>query len=363
MNPFLEAPNLRLAYGSREYEFRSKITTSRGSLERKTAWFVLVYDEGAIKQGGLGEVAPLPGLSLESFEEVEKQLAAIQIELAGGMPPDWNGLHSSVRFGLECALADWRGGGVGRLFESPFTEGKSTLAINGLVWMASPKAMMLEAEAKVAQGFRCIKFKIGQMVWSAERKMIEALRQRFKVDELTIRVDANGAYTFEQAMPILIDLAKLQVHSIEQPLKTSDVENLKKAIKLSPIPIALDEQLIEAQNVEDELAFLKDLNPHYIVLKPTLIGGLEKTARWIRAAESLHIGWWITSSLETPIALNALAQFTARYEPELPQGLSTGKIYKDEFQVPVQTQGPHMRFENSARESSYELYRRLLSLY
>ena len=306
--------------------------------------------------GGLGEVSPLPGLSIESVVDVEQQLEWIQKELAIGMEIDWAGLLSSVRFGMECALADLQNGGKGLLFESSFTRNESQLTINGLVWMNTYETMLKEALQKVEAGFRCIKFKIGQMDWNLERRLIETLRERFSVEELEIRVDANGAYTFETAMPILLDLARLQVHSIEQPLPVSDLANMKKLIKLSPVPITLDEQLIEVQNVEDEIEFLKDVKPHYLVLKPTLVGGLLKTRRWIAAAESQGIGWWVTSSLETPIALNALAQFTAAYENLLPQGLSTGKIYREDFNVPIVTEGQFMHFEDTYQTSSAALF-------
>lgn len=356
MNPFLETPKLRLAFVSREYVFRKKITTSRGSTEKKTSWFVLLFRADEPEVGGLGEVSPLPGLSLESGDEVERQLEMVQKELNAGMAPDWASLYSSVRFGIESALADLGNGGFGLIYDSPFSREEKTISINGLVWMADPESMLEEAERKVSDGFRCLKFKIGQLPWEAEQKILAAIRSRFSQEDLEIRVDANGAYRFETAMPVLMHLARQGVHSIEQPVMPADTDGLKKVIRLSPVPIALDEQLIGLQDLVDERVFLRDFKPHYLVMKPTLIGGFEKTRRWIGAAEEQGVGWWITSSLETPIGLNALAQFSGMYSPLLPQGLSTGRIFMEEFLVPVYSEGPYLRYSAAREMRSIDLF-------
>jgi L-alanine-DL-glutamate epimerase-like enolase superfamily enzyme len=212
--------------------------------------------------------------------------------------------------------------------------------------MGPIEKMTADADALLAKGFRCIKIKIGHLAWNEELGLLQQLRARFAADLLEIRVDANGAYDKSSINPILAQLARLGLHSIEQPIAAGNAIDLKRLIAQSPIPIALDEELIGLRAIEDKVLYLKTIRPHYLVLKPTLIGGLETTRQWIAACKATGTKWWLTSSLETAVGLNALAQFVYPYKNSMPQGLSTGTIFKEKMSSPIYLDGANLRMQS-----------------
>src|SRR5690606_27966806 len=241
----------------------------------------------------------------------------------------------SIQFGLEQAFLSLNSPDPFLLFPSPFTDGDRTIPINGLVWMGNEKFMHQQIEKKLAQGFKCIKMKIGAIDFEKEIALLASIRTEYGEDEIELRVDANGAFPYSRALDKLNRLAPYAIHSIEQPIKAGQVLEMKDLCERSPIPIALDEELIGIAQVTDKEELLQTINPQYIILKPSLIGGIKGSAQWISVAERLNIKWWITSALESNIGLNAIAQWTFTLQNKLPQGLGTGSLYTNNFESPL----------------------------
>lgn len=325
--------------------FKFKAGTSRGYLTQKTSYFIILND--AHGRQGIGEAAPVPGLSPDDHPHLPKQAHQLLGELCrqtfGSLDEalQWVATHCppgfpSLRFGVETALRSFWASHPLVLFDSPFVQGKQGIPINGLVWMGNLDFMQEQIEEKLQQGFRCIKMKIGALEVEKELDLLRKLRQRFSADALTLRVDANGAFDSKQAMPVLEALAQLEVHSIEQPIRPGQWDAMARLCQESPTPIALDEELIGIHTREEKRQLLEHIHPHYIILKPTLTGGLEAANEWIRLAESMDIGWWATSALESNIGLNAISQWTATWAPKLPQGLGTGQLYHNNLPLPLE---------------------------
>ncbi|MDE7096169.1 MAG: o-succinylbenzoate synthase, partial [Muribaculaceae bacterium] len=254
---------------------------------------------------------------------------------------------SSIRFGLEQALRDYAGGCRHIYYTSVFTRGEGSIEINGLVWMGDFDEMIERIDEKVKLGFRCIKLKIGAIDWSKELNMIEYIRNKYSDSTLQIRVDANGAFTMDNALPRLKRLADLGVHSIEQPIPAGMPELMAFLCQISPLKIALDESLIGISAIESKAALLDEVAPSYIILKPSLCGGFSGAEEWIRLAEERGIGWWITSALESNVGLNALAQWTATLNTSIPQGLGTGNLYTNNFECPLHLVSDHLNYDPS----------------
>lgn len=319
----------------------------------RECWFLKIADDQDIDTFGVGEAAPLPGLSIELDEKYEENLEQFvrqfnesHFELEQFDSSDLASLsgtlskrltdfikYPSILFAFETALLDLAGGGNKLLFKNKFTEGQP-ININGLIWMGGLDQMLQQIEIKIQEGFKCIKLKVGGLDFEKECDILQYVRRKYFKTEIEVRVDANGAFKIEEAMYKLHQLAKYDIHSIEQPIKPR-LPELKDICKSSPIPIALDEELIGVHVLEDKKKLLEKIGPRYIVLKPSLHGGLSGCNEWIATAKSLGIGWWMTSALESNIGLNAIAQYTARFDNELHQGLGTGKIYEDNFESPL----------------------------
>jgi len=201
-----------------------------------------------------------------------------------------------------------------------------------LVWMGDFEFMQSQLEEKLEQGFSCIKLKIGAIDFEKECKLLELIRKRFDENKITIRVDANGAFAADEALNKLEILSNYAIHSIEQPIAANQWYEMKQLCAATPLPIALDEELIPLTNLEDKKQMLDYIKPQFVIFKPTLLGGLQKTAEWIELCKEKNIDWWITSALESNIGLNAIAQFVANYNPTLPQGLGTGKLYHNNIE-------------------------------
>lgn len=344
---------MRLAYCPYMLKFRAPAGTSRGILTEKPTYLIKLFDEKDPSVFGLGECAVFPGLSPEADGRYEYKLVEMLANIALGRGTDLS-RYSSLHYGLEQAIRDFAGGGRHLYFPSRFTEGTSELTINGLVWMGSEEEMAERLEQKVAQGFGCVKLKIGSIDWDKEIGLIRAIRKRFSADRLTIRVDANGAFTMDNALPRLARLAELGVHSIEQPIPARNPDLMKFLCEVSPLPIALDEELIGVYDDEMKRRLVSYIKPAYIVLKPALCGGFSGSRVWIEAARDNGTGWWITSALESNVGLNALAQFTASMLEEFPeqaataQGLGTGQLYTNNFVTPVSLEGEHLRYNPSS---------------
>lgn len=317
--------------------FRRPAGTSRGVMNHRDVWFLVVSDP-ATKNTGIGEIAPLPGLSPETGAGFEEKINAVVRDISNH--PYWieEGLMDfpSIRFGLETAMKDLQTGGVNKLFPSKFTDGTMGIPINGLVWMGDVDFMKKQVVEKIEAGFRCVKLKIGAIDFEEELKILKSIRRDFSADELELRVDANGAFTPKQAPGILQQLADLEIHSIEQPIKKGQWEAMAHLVCQSFLPIALDEELIGINRREEKIALLLSILPDYIILKPSLHGGLAGCTEWIELAGSLNIGWWITSALESNIGLNAIAQWTATLNNSMPQGLGTGQLYTNNIKAPLE---------------------------
>lgn len=331
---------LHASYLKRTFHFNFKARTSRGLMKDKTSWFIRLESGSRPSVSGIGECGPLPGLSVDHLPDFDERLAKIIDEingsaLSGGewigrlVPPEL----PSIRFGLETALLDLDNGGKRILFHNSFASGEP-ISINGLVWMGDMDFMMDQINKKIAQGFTCLKLKVGGLDFDRECDILQYIRKRYFRQDIEIRLDANGAFKPDDVLYKLGELARFKVHSIEQPLKPG-ADETEELCRKSPIPVAFDEELIGVYLREDKIRLLEKLKPQFIVLKPTLHGGLKGTAEWISVAESLKTGWWITSALESSIGLNAICQFTANYQPCIPQGLGTGSIYTDNIASPL----------------------------
>jgi o-succinylbenzoate synthase len=332
------------AFTKKTFEFNFQARTSRGPMRDKTSWFIKLWDDAAPGIVGLGECGPLPGLSIDARPDFEAVLQAtlqkvMQTDSLRNLPPTWveqivPADFPAITFGLETALLDWQHGGRRIIFDNDFVQDQS-IPINGLIWMGNLDFMMQQINDKVARGFTCIKLKVGGLNFDRECDVLQYIRQRYFRENLTIRLDANGAFKPAEALTKLEALAKFTIHSIEQPIKQG-LPEMAEIIRQSPVPVALDEELIGVEG-EARAALIGRLKPAYIILKPTLHGGLSGCRAWIAAAEQHGVGWWITSALESNIGLNAICQFTASYPTAMtmPQGLGTGAIYTDNIPSPL----------------------------
>ena len=320
---------LKARYEKLTLHFKRPSGTSRGVLTEKISYLIRICDSLNPSVCGIGECSLIPGLSPDDSPDYESVLesACGDIEQLQGSFHQQLQSYPSIRFGIETALLDLKRGGVHHFFDSSFTSGQSGIPINGLIWMGNPIDMMEQTEAKLLSGFTCLKMKIGAIAIEQELSVLRSLRSRFPVSKLQLRVDANGAFRSEDAMPILKQLADLQVHSIEQPLAAGQWQAMADICLHSPIPVALDEELIGLYNPLKRLEMLSTIRPQYIILKPSLLGGFQASQEWIKLAESLSIGWWITSALESNVGLNAIAQWTSSFAVQIPQGLGTGALY------------------------------------
>ncbi len=304
-------------------QFYRPAQTSRGALQSKLSYFLLIeHDNGRI---GMGECSLLPGLSPDDPAQIERWLSRVCTQI-DSFHADDSCLQAfpALRFALESAMLLPSAQGV--CFENGFTLQQQPLPINGLIWMADKTAMQRQIEAKLAQGYDCIKLKIGALDFAQELQLLRELRQQYSAEQLEIRVDANGAFHPAQALQKLARLAELELHSIEQPIAAGQWPQLAELVAHSPLAIALDEELI-GLTWEQQRALLITVKPDYVVLKPSLLGGLEASRQWIALAEAHGVGWWLTSALESNLGLSLLAQWVASLAPAMPQGLGTGRLY------------------------------------
>lgn len=253
----------------------------------------------------------------------------------------------SLKFAWETAWIDLLRGGKRELYPSAFSRGDKGIKINGLIWMGDPAFMREQIQKKLAQGFNCLKMKIGGLDFDQELRILEEIRAVANPSELELRLDANGAFLPKDAQAKLDQLAKFTIHSIEQPIKQNQWEEMRTLCQNSPIPIALDEELIRVASKEEKWKMLDTLRPRYIILKPTLLGGFFESREWIQVAESLGIEWWLTSALESNIGLNAITQFSQEFNNPMPQGLGTGQLYHNNIESPLEIKGEELWYNQA----------------
>lgn len=345
---------LQTAYTRQVFHFNFQARTSRGAMRERTCWFVKIWDEATPEIFGIGECAPLPGLSVDDvpdFEDVLKvalkeleqcTLDTKQADRYRLTASNWSSLvkqvvpvrYPSIIFGFETALLDLLNGGERLIFKNDFLTG-SKLPINGLIWMADMDLMLQQIAIKIQDGFRCIKMKVGSLNFEKECDILHYVRKKYFREGIIIRLDANGAFKVDDCLYKLKELAKYTIHSIEQPIRPGQLEALREISEQSPIPIALDEELIGVTDITMRKKLLQASKVPYLILKPTLHGGLHSSKEWIQLAEENNMGWWITSALESNVGLNAICQLAAEYPIVIPQGLGTGQLYDDNIESPL----------------------------
>ena len=312
-------------------QFKRPAGTSRGVLTEKPTWLLTIEHNG---RRGIGECSPLPGLSIDDISDYERsKLLWTCAHISLGKKALWEQLKSypSIQFGVEQAFLSLEAEQEGVLFPSPFTEGQVPIPINGLIWMGDKHYMQQQIREKLSQGFHCIKMKIGAIDFKTEYALLKGIRQQYAPSDIELRVDANGAFSPLEALEKLKRLSGLEIHSIEQPIRAGQYEQMARLCEASPLPIALDEELIGVACPERKKEILQWIRPAYIILKPSLIGGYRGSEEWIDLAEKQGIGWWVTSALEGNVGLSAIAQWTYTLKNPLPQGLGTGSLYTNNF--------------------------------
>lgn len=327
--------------------FKKPAATSRGALHSKETYFLFLRDPNDPTRFGLGEASPLPGLSRDGGPGFEERVAEVCRRLNQGASPaaldvsDW----PALAFGLETALLDWQEGGTRRLFDTAFSRGEASLPTHGLIWMANQAGMLQQIQAKVAQGFRCLKLKVGALDWAEELALLVDIRRAYSPEQIELRLDANGAFTAENALDRLHALAPFAIFALEQPLKPGQWPALAELCAASPIPIALDEELIGITTLADKRALLETIKPQHLVLKPALIGGFTAAEEWLNLARPRGIGWWVNSMLESNVGLNALCQWVSTLPPAVTHGLGTGQLFDNNIPARLRLEGPELRYD------------------
>jgi len=327
--------------------FKRPSGTSRGVLTEKTCYFIKVHDSDNPEVFGLGEISIIEGLSVDNPSQLEENLKWVCQNINEEITTLFAQLMDfpAIRMGVEMALLDLKSGGKRVYFNSHFTRGIQPININGLIWMGDTSFMLNQIKEKLAQGFKCLKLKIGALNFEEEYKVIQAIREEYDEHELEIRVDANGAFSAEDALSKLDRLSELDLHSIEQPIKQGQWQEMAQLCEETELPIALDEELIGTYDPNRMTEMLETINPDYIILKPSLLGGFRAAHQWIEAAGEMSIPWWATSALESNVGLAAIAQFTGQYYNPLPQGLGTGQLYTSNVDSPLQLDGQVLSYK------------------
>ncbi|MFB9080393.1 o-succinylbenzoate synthase [Flavobacterium procerum] len=337
---------MKASYHKYLLNFKRPSGTSRGVMTEKETWFLILEENG---KKGIGECGILRGLSADDREDYEDKLKWVCSNIHLGEKVLWESLleFPSIQFGIEMAFLSLKSQNPFILFPSDFTNNFESIAINGLVWMGKASFMKEQIEEKLASGFNCIKLKIGAIDFQKELELLSFIRSHFSAEQIEIRVDANGAFKKTEALDKLNKLNQFQLHSIEQPIKKGNSNQMASLCKQTPFPIALDEELIGIFSFEEKEKLLQEIKPQYIILKPSFIGGFRGTQEWIDLAEKYHIGWWITSALESNIGLNAIAQWTFLKESLMPQGLGTGALYTNNINCPLEVKNGQLWYDTS----------------
>lgn len=317
--------------------------TSRGVMTQKETWLLKLEENG---KTGYGECGLLRGLSIDDRPDYEAKIRWVCTHIHSDKDQLLAELSEfpSIQFGLETALQSLKSEHPFELFPSEFTKGRQRIPINGLIWMGEPGFMKEQIDQKLAAGFSCIKLKIGAIDFKKELELLRFIRRYYNAGQIELRVDANGGFAPGEALEKLRQLKELDIHSIEQPIRQGQLQEMAALCAATPLPIALDEELIGIFKKEDKEKLLQTVNPQYIILKPSLVGGFSGTREWIELAEKNRTGWWITSALESNIGLNAIAQWTALKNTHMPQGLGTGGLYTNNIESPLMVQGEFLTY-------------------
>lgn len=348
--------NLQFTYRYHPLKFIKPARTSRDTLLEKPTWIIRISAKS--QEGkeliGYGEVSIIEGLSIESSAQIIKELSKIEEQPEYLLSTSYDRLPA-LKFAIETALLDAQTG-QHFLFDTPFTRSEKAININGLVWMGPIEEMRQQLAEKIAAGFDCVKLKIGALDWEKERSLIEALRETYSKEDIMIRVDANGAFTHRSPHKKLEELAQLDVHSIEQVVAPGNWELHQELCANGAIPCALDEELIGTFERSEQEKMLDYIRPQFIILKPSLLGGLAASNQWINVAEERNIGWWATSALESNLGLNAIAQWCSSKENPIHQGLGTGSLYHNNFQSPLMVSGGQLHYGSDNWANFEELW-------
>ncbi|MCG8307702.1 MAG: o-succinylbenzoate synthase [Cytophagales bacterium] len=339
-----------------QLDFRFAAGTSRGTMASKQGWFLVLRHSDNPNIYGIGECGPLYGLSPDLNHNVEGAISKCKDAVESLRSLNVDDIHEMIsgdfpalRFALETAVRDLDNDGKRIIYQNDFSDSKTAIPINGLVWMGKRALMLERIKQKIKEGFECIKIKVGAINFEDELELLKYIRSRYSSEEITIRLDANGAFRPENALTILDRLQTFDIHSIEQPLEAGNWRAMERICNQSPIPVALDEELIGIDDPEVKRQLLERIGPSYIILKPTLVGGLKKCEEWIKVAERQNTGWWMTSALESNIGLNAIAQFTANYPIQTPQGLGTGQLYVNNIASPLKIENGGLKYAETGK--------------
>ena len=337
---------IKASYKKYILHFKNPSGTSRGILRTKETWFIVLEENG---KTGIGETGLFRGLSIDDVSSYEEKLSWACENIKLGLT-DLLALlieFPSIQFGLEQAFLSLQSENKFQLFPSEFCKGKESITINGLVWMGDQQFMKSQIQEKLNSGFSCIKMKIGAIDFDAEVALLKSIRKEFSSNEIELRVDANGAFKPKNALEKLKILSELDLHSIEQPIKQGQLQEMALLCEKTPLPIALDEELIGVFSTQEKQEVIKMVKPQFIILKPSLVGGFGGTTEWIDIAKKNNVDWWITSALESNIGLNAIAQFTHTLKNKLPQGLGTGGLFTNNFESPLEVENGTLHYNNS----------------
>ena len=337
---------IKASYKKYILHFKNPSGTSRGILRTKETWFIVLEENG---KTGIGETGLFRGLSIDDVSSYEEKLSWACENIKLGLTDLLAVLieFPSIQFGLEQAFLSLQSENKFQLFPSEFCKGKESITINGLVWMGDQQFMKKQIQEKLNSGFSCIKMKIGAIDFDAEVALLKSIRKEFSSNEIELRVDANGAFKPKNALEKLKILSELDLHSIEQPIKQGQLQEMALLCEKTPLPIALDEELIGVFSTQEKQEVLKMVKPQFIILKPSLVGGFGGTTEWIDIAKKNNVDWWITSALESNIGLNAIAQFTHTLKNKLPQGLGTGGLFTNNFESPLEVKNGTLHYNNS----------------
>jgi len=325
--------------------FKKPSQTSRNTLTAHKATFIKLEANGQI---GYGEASPLAGLSIDDLPDFDTLVDNVVLQINEGMSIqqlDITHLPSLV-FALETAQAGIENKKPFTIYNNAFVTG-TPIAINGLIWMNNAETMFNDAVEKLQQGFHTLKFKVGALDFDEECRLLEKVRKLAPSENYTIRLDANGAFRADDALKKLIELSRFHIHSIEQPVKAKQLDLGEEICARSPIPIALDEELIGINVFYEGNSLLKKIKPAYVILKPTLIGGFKVGDAWIKLSQKHNIGWWATSALESNIGLNAISQWSMSHHPSIPQGLGTGSLYTNNIESPLKVSNGYIKYDNA----------------
>lgn len=321
--------------------FKQPAGTSRGIYTERKVWYIKITDGTDRQRTGIGEVAPLPNLSCDDQPNFEEQLQRTCKQFDGIIPYEQLRPFPSILFGIETAWARYVSY-PNAPYKTPFTCGEEGILINGLIWMGTYEEMKKRIDEKLALGFHCIKVKIGAIDFEKEYALLQKIRNEYDEKEICLRVDANGGFLPDEALNKLNRLAKLNIHSIEQPIRANQREKMAHIVRHSPIPIALDEELIGVNTIEDKIELLEQIMPHYLILKPSLHGGIHGCEEWIRLAKERNIGYWVTSALESNVGLLAIAEWASTLGIGIPQGLGTGALFTNNIDTPLVMKGERL---------------------